>query len=179
MTARNARQAIQRRIDRDVDGRSDAYILYDNYQVERLARDAFNSFGTDSKGRPNRSQMRKLERVALSASTYSEIVNYVKSQAGRNTSTGEDWRSGSFAYNLHEQLEDVRREAEGRAKDLIDGIERAEIKAMQRQHEKKKEAEKRVENWIRHEMRLRCVQRYVSHLVAEYAFYISKEFPDS
>jgi hypothetical protein len=178
-TAEDARQVIQRRIDEDVDGRSDAYILYDNYQVKPLARAASDCFGTDSNGRPNRTQMRKLERVALSASTYSEIVNYVKSQAGRDTRTGEEWRHRGFAYDLHNQLEDVRSEAEGRAEKILDGIERALLKAYQQEGESKSDAEKRLSNWVRHEMRLRCVQRYVGHLAAEYAFFVSEAYADT
>ena len=171
--AEQARTTIQRRIDADVEERSDAFLLYDTYQVERLARQAFRSFGAKSDGTPNRSQMRKLERVALSAGTYSEVVNYVKSQAGRKT-RGE-WRREGFAYDLHDQLEAVREEAEGRAATVIDGIERSLVADIQGEDERKKDAEKRIQNWVTHEMRLRFVQRYVGHLAAEYMFVISKE----
>jgi len=169
LSSRDAEEIIQRRIDADVADRADAFLLYDNYQVQYLARRAQDSFGS------NRSQMRALERIANSASTYSEVLNYVKSQSGRNTNPGKEWRYANLAYDLHDRLEEIRKEAEGRANGLNDDVSNKLIKAIQGNDERKKDAKNRIQNWIKHELRVRYVRKYVSHLVAEYMYLISQE----
>ena len=169
LSSRDAEEIIQRRIDADVADRADAFLLYDNYQVQYLARRAQDSFGS------NRSQMRALERIANRASTYSEVLNYVKSQSGRNTNPGKEWRYGNLAYDLHDRLDSIREEAESHADDLFKGVRNELINAIQAEDERKKDAKKRLQKWIKHEMRVRYVRKYVSHLVAEYMYLISQE----
>lgn len=167
LTPSEAEAIIRRRIDADIDQRADAFVLHPDYEVGRLAHRALISF---SSGSANRSQMRKLERVALTASAYTDIINYVKSQSGRSTRTGDEWRVGNFGMQLHDQLKSICQEAEGRASNLVDDVERRLLDCFTKEGERKKDAQKRLQTWAQHEMRLAYVQRYVRHLVAEYMY---------
>jgi len=71
--------------------------MSDNYlqETKDLARKAAHIFGTK-----HRSQMRNLERVALGALAYADIMDFIHMQAGKTTEAGKLWRKEQFAEDL-------------------------------------------------------------------------------
>lgn len=162
MTVRDARALLRRLIDEAVAERSDSYLLVeDNYNLQQYARTAASLFGADGGGR---SQMKKLEQVALSAQTFGDILNYIKNQTGRTTKTGELWRQRRFGQDLHDMLWNViPAAADNIGKDLYKGLPSPARKELER-------------DWnydhrnVQRTLRLRLAQAYVRHLVAHYTY---------
>ena len=48
--------------------------------------------------------MKNLENVAINATALADVLNFVKSQAGKQTKVGDLWRKSSFAGQLHEKI---------------------------------------------------------------------------
>lgn len=161
MTAPEAYRLLRSLLDAAVAERSDAYLLYkDKYKVDTLAHQAVRLFGRDPK-KGGRSQMSKLEQVALSAQSYTDVLNYVKRQTGRTTQ--DSWSTSSFGKDLcdvltnevaHTSQADVLHKA-------LSKSEAAKLLKSMYQYDKRD---------LARELRLRFVQAYIRHLVAHYQF---------
>lgn len=160
-----ARQVLQRLVDEAVAAKSDAYLMVeDNYHLLELASCARDSFGADGS---SRSQMKNLEGVALSAHAFSDIVAFVKSQTGRSTRAGDQWRAGGFGRRLHDVLwTTIRNDGERRAEDVFKALPARLRQVLVREGQYDPSELKR-------ELRLRLARAYIRHLVAQYAFLIS------
>jgi hypothetical protein len=88
--------------------------LDDETQQKRFAdlgRKIYDAFSGENGGRPGESapvssQLRNLQQIAVSASRFSEIANFVKRQMGRTGKVAERWRKvGEEILNQLEQLE--------------------------------------------------------------------------
>lgn len=164
-----ARRVLQRLIDEVVASKSDAYLLVeDNYHIRALAETAHNNFQEEKDGKvtTNRTQMRNLAQVALSALTFGDVVNFVKSQTGRATSVGDDWRKDEFGPRLHDVLWDtVRENAKGQADSIYKKLGGQVKKRLKDDDYDKQDLER--------ELRLRLTRAYVRHLVAHFDFLAS------
>lgn len=159
MSATEARQFLQRLIDEAVAIRSDRFLLVEsNYKIKELAGIARDNFGGDS-----RAQMKKLERVALGARTFGEVIDYVRYQTGRTTRAGEQWRKGDFGKRLHDVLWEV-------ANNITDSAGRDLFKAFSKTTQKELEELGYTEENVKRDLRLRLTRAYVRHLVAYFTF---------
>ena len=169
-TPRDARRHLRRLIDEQIADRSDAMYLSRHYDVNDLGRVAAGIF--------DKTQMNGLERVALSASTFGEIANYIKSQCGRTTSIGKKWREvdrrtgDPFGRRLHKMLSDkVIGTVDANTKDLMKAAKKGKLlEALQREGEKKKDAKKRLKDEIGRQLRVGYAQAYISHIVSHYNY---------
>ncbi len=166
--ARDARRQLQRRIDDQIAERSDEMYIDDRKAIEKLGRTAADPdvFGE----RP--SQMNKLERLALSASTYGAIADYIKSQMGRDTNTGDVW-SGGFGSDL---LDKLRNHIEGAAEDaeaLLGSLDDPHVEGLRSEDEDLSEAKDRLRQTIARRLRVGYAQAFVGHVVAEYNYQTS------
>ena len=165
---KRARRIVQRLIDEDVAERSDVYFMSRrHYNVREIARAASRSF------KDERSQMNALERAALNASTFGDVMNYVKSQLGRSTTVGEKWRDHGFGYDLHKELTRLADEAEGHARKIREGLDSAVVSALQGGDESNRDVRRRLDQELARRLRVRYVQAYIGHLVAHYSYLIS------
>lgn len=163
ITRSNAQRHVRRLIDEQIANRGDAMYLSRYYDVEHFGRRAANIF--------DKSQMNGLERVALNASNYGEIANYIKSQVGRSTSIGEKWRTQGFGYDLYEKLsQNVIGTVESNTSDVMDALENPIIDALKLGEESRKDAKDRLESEIEHQLRVGYAQTYISHVVAHYNY---------
>ena len=156
---RDARQQLRVLIDEGVARRSDVYY---QYKVDDVARAAVSAFSKDR----NRSQMKNLEQVSLSAMCFADVLDYVKSQAGRETNIGKLWRAQDFAETLHDTLwEVIRTDAEGQTKSIWKTLSKSNRKALERANMNKSDVER--------ELRLRLCRAFIKHLVAHYTYTIA------
>jgi hypothetical protein len=163
-----ARRIVQRLIDEDVAERSDVYFMSRrHYNVREIARTAAQIFGGE------RSQMNALERAALNASTFGDVINHVKSQLGRSTRVGKKWRDRDFGYDLHDELSGLADEAEGHASKIRKGLDSAVISALQRDDESTRDVRRRLDQELERRLRVRYVQAYIGHLVAHFSYLVS------
>lgn len=176
LSPRRARRALRRLIDEDVAERSDVFFMNDHYDIKGLAEQAYRSFGDE------KSQINGLERTALSASTFGEVVNFVKSQMGRDTQVGRDWRSKGFGETLLEVLvgdrddpndEGLSGEGEGHAGRIIDALDREVQDALQREGESSRDVKRRLEQEIARRLRLAYAQEYIDHMASHYKYLTS------
>jgi hypothetical protein len=164
LTERDARRHLRRLIDEQIADRSDAMYTSQHYAVEELGRLAAQIF--------DKSQMNSLGRVALGASTFSEVANFIKSQCGRTTSTGEAWREDDFGYRLYELISGkVTGPVESNTENIITAMkEGGGWRALQQTDEKKDKFEKRLSDEISRSLRVGYAQAYISHMVAHFNF---------
>lgn len=163
-----ARRVLQRLIDEQVAKRSDIFFMNrKHYDVRELGQKAANAFGDQ------KSQMNALERTALNASTFGDIIDYVKSQLGRTTQAGDDWRSDDFGYDLHKELKTVGDQAEGHAENLLENLSEGVRTALRDQDESTRDFERRMTQELARRLRIRYAQAYIGHLVAHYNYVIS------
>lgn len=161
LSQREARRMLSRLIDEQVADRRDFYYTSrQHHDVRGIARAAVDAFGD------KKSQMNKLERVALSASTYATIANYIKSQLGRDTSTGKDWKRDDFGYRLLEELDGAAGAASGDANNIIDAVDKALKKALDKSDLKKLDIARR--------LRVGYAQAFVGHVAAHYSYLVSQ-----
>ncbi|WP_022835011.1 hypothetical protein [Salisaeta longa] len=169
-TYRDARQYLRRLIDEQIATRSDAMYMSKHYNVAELGESAAQIF--------DKTQMNGLERLALSASTFSEIANFIKSQCGRTTSIGDDWREPlprfgeSFGPFLYKRLsEKVISTVDSNTNDVIDALKKGKLlKPLFHPDEKKKDGIKRLEEEISRQLRVGYTRAYISHVVAHYNY---------
>ncbi|MFB6274109.1 MAG: hypothetical protein ABEL51_14560 [Salinibacter sp.] len=165
-----ARRVVQRLIDEQVAKRSDIFFMNTkHYDVRELGQKAADAFGDQ------KSQMNALEQTALNASTFGDIIDYVKSQLGRTTQAGDDWRSNDFGYDLHEELVAVGDQADGHAENLLESLSEGVCRALQKQGESTGEFEKRLRQELARRLRVRYAQAYIGHVVAHYNYVISRD----
>lgn len=170
LTERDARRHLGRLIDEQIATRSDAMYLSRHYEINDLGRAAAGIF--------DKTQMNGLERVALSASTFGEIANYIKSQCGRTTSIGKKWRemdrrSGKpFGQRLYEMLSrKVIGTVASNTKDLMKAVKKGKLhEALRREDEKKRDATDRIEEEVSRQLRVGYAQAYISHVVSHYNY---------
>lgn len=169
-TARDARRHLQRRIDDQIAERSDEMYIGDRKTIRQLGRTAADPgvFGE----RP--SQMNKLERLALSASTYGAIADYIKSQMGRDTETGEVW-SRKFGGDLLGKLREHVKAASGDADTLLSSLDDPHVEGLQSEDEDLAETKDRLQQTIARRLRVGYAQAFVGHVVAEYNYQSSVE----
>jgi len=158
VTTRDARRHLRRLIDEQVADRSDRMYIVDDFQVKQ--------FGSEAAGIFDKSQMNGLERVALSASTFGEIANFIKSQVGRTTSAGEDWRTNGFGQRLHEMIHGrVVKTVEDDADDILSALEGPLHDALT-----SSTSEEELSKQIARRLRLGYARAYVRHVVAHYTY---------
>ena len=162
-----ARQLLRHIVDEAVATRSDAYLVYDSFNLRSLAWQAVSNFGAE-KDQGGRGQMKKLEQAALSALTFADVMDYVKNQVGkekkgRNGERDGPWLRGDFGRDLHNDLDRVGTTAEAAA----DAIHKALPKAIRDVLEEEGRLDR---SDLRRMLRLRLVQAYVRHLVAHYVY---------
>lgn len=177
LSPRRARRVVQRLIDEDVAQRSDVFFMKDDhYDIEGLAEKAYQSFGEE------KSQINGLERTALSASTFGEVVNFVKSQMGRDTQTGREWRSSGFGAALLVVLvgnrndshdEGLAGEGKGHAKRIIDALDKSVRDVLQREDESTRDVERRLKQEVGRRLRLAYAREYIDHLASHYKYLVS------
>jgi hypothetical protein len=172
---------VQRLVDDDVAERSDVFLLTPHYDTEGLAEQAYRSFGDE------KSQINGLERTALSASTFGEVVNFVKSQLGRpegngKMSVGDKWRANHFGYDLLAVLVGNREdpgddglagEGEGHAGRIIDNLDKEVWQALQEEDESKRDVKRRLEQELERRLRLAYAQKYIDHVASHYKYLTS------
>jgi len=157
LTEQDARQVLRLREEKAVADRSDQFYLRDSYEVRDLASKAHQSFGG------SRSPLRNLERVALGAAAFGDIIDFIKSQTGRTTQIGEEWSRHDFGPRLHDMLWGrVREEAEERAERLFEELRAPVREALKEAGETKRDLKRR--------LRLAYAQCYIQHLVAHHDF---------
>lgn len=160
MTEREARQYLLALITDGVARRSDVYY---EYKVKDLAELALSAFGNER----NRSQMRNLEQVSLSAASFADVLDFIKSQAGRDTSTGRQWRKDDFARKLHDALwEMVRQDAEGQANNIWRALPNKVTKVLENEANINRPD-------VARELRLRLCRAFIKHLVAHYNYQLA------
>ena len=135
--------------------------VYYEHKVPALAESAARVFTGK-----HRTQMKNLENIALNATSMSDILNYVKSQAGKETAAGRLWRNEHFAEQLHDAIwETVRVDAKNVAKNIWKAIEK-----------NKEEAIQVLKEWgyseqdIGRELRLQFSRQYIQHLAAQFLY---------
>ncbi len=179
VSPRRARRALQQLIDEQVADRSDVFFMNrQHYNVRALGAAARRTFGDE------RSQMNGLERTALSASTVGEVVNFIKSQLGRSTRAGENWRGQNFGYDLLAALEGdpedpsdtgIVDEAEGHAPKIFEALDDRFVSVLQTEDETSRDVERRLEQEIARRLRLAYTREYIGHIVAHYKYLVSTE----
>ena len=163
ITRSNAQRHLRRLIDEQIAHRSDAMYLSRYYDVEHFGRKAAGIF--------DKTQMNGLERIALNASNYSEIANYIKSQMGRSTSIGEKWREGGFGADLYQKLSrNVIGTVESNTGDVMEALRNPVVDALAYASESRKQAKDRVEEEVEHQLRVGYAQAYISHVVAHFNY---------
>lgn len=176
LSPQRARRILQRLIDEDVAERSDVFFMNDHYDIEGLAEKAYQSFGDE------KSQVNGLEQTALSASTFGEIVNFVKSQMGRDTRTGHEWRNSGFGDELLAVLvgdrndagdEGLAGEGEGHAGRIVDALDEGVRDALQRDDESKRDFERRLNQEVGRRLRLAYAREYIDHVASHYKYLVS------
>jgi len=179
VSPRRARRVLQQLIDEQIADRSDVFFMSrEHYNVRSIGAAAKRTF----KG--EQSQMNGLERVALSATTFGEVANFIKSQLGRSTNVGEDWRGHRFGYDLLAALEGdpedpgdtgIVDEAEGHASKVFGALDDALIDALQEEDENTRDTERRLEQEIERRLRLGYTRAFIEHVVAHYKYLVSTE----
>lgn len=183
LTPRRARRVVQRLVDQDVAERSDVFFMNSHYDIEGLARKAYRSFGDE------KSQINGLERTALSASTFGEVVNFVKSQMGRpqgdnRMSVGDKWRANDFGYDVLEILvgdsedpndEGLAGEGKGHAGRIIDALDDRVRDALHGEDETKRDFERRLDQELSRRLRLAYAQEYIGHVASHYKYLTSTQ----
>lgn len=164
---RDARRQLERLIDEQIADRSDRLYVNQRRHIQGLATTALSA-GLE------KSQMNKLERFALSASTFGAIADYVKSQTGRDTSTGEKWSNSEFGPNLlgalNATIDSVSEDAEALLSALNDRLH----EALQQEEENPEEAHTRLRQEVSRRLRLGYAQSLVEHVVAHYSYESSR-----
>jgi hypothetical protein len=157
LASEDARQVLRLREEKAIADRSDQFYLRESYGVRDLASKAYQSFGG------SRSPLRNLERVALSAVAFGDIIDFVKSQTGRSTKIGKKWQKNSFGPRLHDMLwERVREEAEEDAEQIFNELETPVREALEEDGLSVRDLQRR--------LRLAYAQRYIQHLVAHFEY---------
>jgi hypothetical protein len=169
LTPRDARRRLERLIDDQVAERSDAMYIRGRDTIEQLGRIAAEPdvFGD------NQSQMNKLERMALSASTFGAIADYVKSQMGRDTNTGEAWRNRRFGRRLLDNLEEHAQSVSEDTEALLNALDDPLVQALQDREDDVEAARERLQKRIARRLRLGYAQAFVGHVVAQYSYKVS------
>lgn len=176
LTPRRARRVVQRLVDQDVAERSDVFFMNPHYDIEGLARKAYRSFGDE------KSQINGLERTALSASTFGEVVNFVKSQMGRDTRVGDKWRTQGFGESMLAVLvgrgtsgDGLAGEGKGHAGRIIDALDDGVRDALRGEDESKRDVERRLEQDLSRRLRLAYAQEYIGHVASHYKYLTSTQ----
>jgi hypothetical protein len=176
LTPRRARRVVQRLVDQDVAERSDVFFMNSHYDIEGLARKAYRSFGDE------KSQINGLERTALSASTFGEVVNFVKSQMGRDTRVGDKWRTQGFGESMLAVLvgrgtsgDGLAGEGEGHAGRIIEALDDSVQDALRREDESKRDVERRLKQEVKRRLRLAYAQEYIGHVASHYKYLTSTQ----
>lgn len=136
--------------------------VYYEYKVQDLAADAARIFAKDKHG----TQMKNLENVSLSAQALADVYSFIKTQAGKDTSTGTLWRDRDFAKKLVEALEDsVTKDAVNLGEGIWNALKKINPEALPALREGNyNEAD------LKRTLRLHLVRLFVQHLVAHYAY---------
>ena len=120
-----------------------------------------------------KSQMNKLERRATSASTYGAIADYIKSQMGRDTNTGEAWSDSGFGEQLLTGLQATISEAPSDAEALLQALDERLFRALRREDEGEEAARHRLKQDVGRRLRVGYAQALVAHVVSEYNYRVS------
>jgi hypothetical protein len=166
ISRKRARRVLQRLIDEKVAERSDVFFMNDAYEVKGLAERAAEAFGTQ------KSQMNALEQTALGAATFGEIINYVKSQVGRSTQVGDQWRRNDIGSALHEEFQQVGDQAGSHAEDLIEDLDGDILEALGKEDESNRDITRRLGRDLARRLRVRYAQALIGHVVAHYNYVV-------
>ncbi|GIW82517.1 MAG: hypothetical protein KatS3mg105_4324 [Gemmatales bacterium] len=82
--------------------------------AEQLGQELFTAFGTDKEGRVS-TQVRNLQQMAVSATRFADIEDFVKNQMGKKTGQSQKWRQ--VGHEILRQLEKLREKANQLATD--------------------------------------------------------------
>lgn len=169
LTRRDARRQLRRLVDEQTALRSDKLYMSEREAIKQLGETAAreNVFGE------KKSQMNKLERQALGASTYGAIADYIKSQMGRDTNTGDAWSDSGFGEDLLTGLQATVRKVPGDAEALLEALDDHLLRALQREEEGEEAARRRLKQDIGRRLRVGYAQALVGHVVSEYNYLIS------
>ncbi len=74
----------------------------------KLGRCLFETFGADKEGRVS-TQVRNLQQMAVSATRFADVEDFVKNQMGKKTGPSREWRE--VGDEILKQLEKLRAEA--------------------------------------------------------------------
>jgi hypothetical protein len=172
---------MKRLVDDQTAERSDEMYIQDREAIQELARSAAGAF--DDKDQPGgKSQMNKLERVALSASTFGAIADYIKSQMGRDTKIGDAW-SGRFGKVLLEKLHEHARSVPDDTEQLLSAMDDSLVARLSGDDgsagdegegkESSVAPPEAVRQTVARRLRLGYAQAFVGHVVAEHSYRIS------
>jgi hypothetical protein len=76
--------------------------------ARQLGRRLFETFGADKEGRVS-TQVRNLQQMAVSATRFADVEDFVKNQMGKKTGPSREWRA--VGDEILKQLEKLRAEA--------------------------------------------------------------------
>jgi len=82
--------------------------------AENLGKRLFDTFGADKEGRIS-TQVRNLQQMAVSATRFADIEDFVKNQMGRKAGAYREWRR--VGDEILRQLGELRKAADGFASD--------------------------------------------------------------
>ncbi len=169
LTRRDARRQLQRLVDEQTATYSDNLYMSERDSIKQLGKVAArkNVFGE------KKSQMNKLERRSTSASTYGAIADYIKSQMGRDTNTGEAWSDSGFGEQLLTGLQATISEAPSDAEALLQALDERLFRALRREDEGKEAARHRLKQDVGRRLRVGYAQALVAHVVSEYNYRVS------
>lgn len=77
--------------------------------AEQLGERLFKTFGADKEGRVS-SQIRNLQQMAVSATRFADIEDFIKNQMGRKAGAYQEWRE--VGEEMLKQLSQLRKAAE-------------------------------------------------------------------
>jgi len=160
---RDARRQVERLIDEQIAECSDQLYVNQRRNIQDLATTALSA-GLE------KSQMNKLERFALSASTFGAIADYVKSQTGRDTSTGEAWSDSGFGQDLLARLNATIGSVSEDVETLLGALDDRLRDTLQQEGESLEEAQTRLRRDVARRLRLGYAQALVEHVVAHYRY---------
>lgn len=136
--------------------------VYYEYKVKDLATHASRIFNHNR----HRTQIKNLVNVALSATSYAEVLNYIKSQAGKENSL---WREGGINSFAHTLIKALNESVVNDATHLGDGIWKA-VKKIAAGAEAALKAGNFNDADLKRVIRLELVRIFVQHLEARYLY---------
>lgn len=160
---RDARRRLEQLIDEQIAERSDQLYVHQRRNIEGLAETALSA-GLE------KSQMNKLERFALSASTFGAIADYAKSQTGRDTAVGETWADSGFGPDLLNGLNKGIQPVSEDAEALLSALDDRLRDALQQEGESDEETQTRLHREVSRRLRVGYARALIEHVVAHYSY---------